>query len=140
MSQYALKKLKSKFYDENEYKFFSNEISKDFQMPMWELASHESYTLPNYDGFEVTEITFTSKLNSLRDLLEKDSSELLNKFNLTNDPECESITTIFINENIGFIMDIDICEEGEYSEIGYIQTITFLKKNKIGLKFYASWS
>ena len=140
LSQYALKKLKSKFYDESEYLFFSNEISKDFQMPMWELAPFESYALPNYEDFEVTEITFTSKLNSLRDLLEKDSSELLNKFNLTNDPECESITTIFINENIGFIMDIDICEEGEYSEIGYIQTITFLKKNKIGLKFYASWS
>lgn len=140
LSQYALKKLKSKFYDESEYLFFSNEISKDFQMPMWELAPFESYALPNYEDFEVTEITFTSKLNSLSDLLEKDSSELLNKFNLTNDPECESITTIFINENIGFIMDIDICEEGEYFEIGYIQTITFLKKNKIGLKFYASWS
>ena len=143
LSQYALKKLKSKFYDENEYMFFSNEISKDFQMPMWELAPFESYALPNYDDFEVTEITFTSKLNSLRDLLEKDSSELLNKFNLTNGPGCDSQATIFINDNIGYIIDIGNCDEDDCvkcHQYGYIQTITFLKKNKIGLKFYASWS
>jgi hypothetical protein len=143
LSQCALKKLKSKFYDENEYMFFSNEISKDFQMPMWELVPYESYTLPNYDDFEVTEITFTSKLNSLRDLLEKDSSELLNKFNLTNGPGCDSQATIFINDNIGYIIDIGNCDEDDCvkcHQYGLIQTITFLKKNKIGLKFYASWS
>ena len=143
MSQYALKKLKSNFYDESEYLFFSNEISKDFQMPMWELAPFESYALPNYDDFEVTEITFTSKLNSLRDLLEKNSSELLNKFNLTNGPGCDSQATIFINDNIGYIIDIGNCDEDDCvkcHQYGYIQTITFLKKNKIGLKFYASWS
>lgn len=143
LSQYALKKLKSKFYDENEYMFFSNEISKDLQMPMWELAPYDSYTLPNYDDFEVTEITFTSKLNSLRDLLEKDSKELFNKFNLTNGPGCDSQTTIFINDNIGYIIDIGNCDEDDCvkcHQYGLIQTITFLKKNKIGLKFYASWS
>jgi hypothetical protein len=143
LSQYALKQLKSKFYDENEYMFFSNEISKDLQMPIWELAPFESYTLPNYDDFEVTEITFTSKLNSLRDLLEKDSKELFNKFNLTNGPGCDSQTTIFINDNIGYIIDIGNCDEDDCvkcHQYGLIQTITFLKKNKIGLKFYASWS
>lgn len=141
LSQYVLKKLKSTYFNAKEFDYYSTTMTVDYKIPDMSLDLFTNFSSQKF-GMEAEKLKIKKSLNSLNDLFLFSLTELCTLFNLKKDDTCNNYVTIFVNKNIGLILDISDCDEDECfkcHQFGSKHEIEFINKNSINLHFVASW-
>lgn len=143
-AQYALKHLNSSHYKEHDLISYKEKSESNDQVPNFNIEKFESYSIDKLTIGESEKRTSSKPLTTLNDLLQFNLTDVSSIFNLNLMDGCNNKTTIFVNKNMGYILDISDCDDSEEGcekchQFGSIKSIKMVNSTVLRMIMIGSW-
>lgn len=142
-AQYALKALKSSHFKQSEFLSYRDISESSGQIPNFKVEKFTSYSIDKLAIGESESKEANKALVSLNDLLNFDEADIASIFDQKVVEGCNTNTLIFVNQNIGFIMEVSDCNDDDCQKCHQYGTIKSIKKMNskiLRLNLIASWN
>lgn len=143
-AQCALKQLNSSHYKEHDLISYKEKSESNDQVPNFNIEKFESYSIDKYAIGESEKRTCAKSITSLNDLLQFNQKDVFSTFDLKMVDGCNNNTTIFVNKNVGYILDISDCDDSEEGcekchQFGSITSIKMVNSTILRTIMVGSW-
>ncbi len=142
-AQFALKQLKSSYFKQNEFISYRDISESKDQVPNFQVEKFESYSIDKIIVGENETKVANKNMTTLNDLLNFDQASLATIFDQKVVEGCNTNTLIFVNQNIGFILEVSDCNDDNCQkchQYGTIKSIKKISSKAMRLNLIASWS